>query len=65
MVLQLLRLLPLTSSSAEELGISTFADAGFWPLFEEPHVVEEAFCASLSLLDFLHYHEVTPHPPPP
>lgn len=56
-VLSLLRLLPPTDGSS--VAASAFADAGCWPLLHEPHGLEEVFSASLSLLDFLHYHEVS------
>jgi hypothetical protein len=55
-VLALLHLLP--PAGGAPLSIAAFAGAPHWKLLDDAHAVEEVFCVALTLVDFLHYHEV-------
>lgn len=56
LVLALLHL--LAPSGGAPLSLAAFAGAPHWRLLDEPHAVEEVFCVALTLVDFLHFHEV-------
>lgn len=55
-VLGLLNLLPPAGNAP--LSVAAFAGAPYWALLDDAHAVEEVFCVALTLVDFLHYHEV-------
>jgi hypothetical protein len=56
LVLLLLRLVP--QSGEDRLTIAQFSEAAHWRLLDDEHALEEVFCVAITLLDFLHFHEV-------
>lgn len=67
LVLALLKMLPSAASAIPingklppVLSVSSFAQAPYWKLLDDEHVIQEVFCVAITLLDFLHYHEAVP-----